>query len=1267
MKTTQNRTAARSIAIVGVAIALVIFLAGAYGPLPVASGQGRPSDTPAASIDKIVVRGTNVTDALGNVIVTRANTEKVQPVTTGLLLYRGDTIETLPNTQLTVIFLETPVPEKHNQIIIDGDAKVGISSGDSWWGRVWTKVSGLFTSKTTYVKVGAVGTEYELNVSKDGRQTTLVMLEGDFLDVTRGTFTLAGQVASIEPVQKDAITRTPQFITTSFDRENSTQEQVGRAMDVRAGEITPLEVTYNITNGCSQRHRFEFRTSDNTPWLQLEVQKIWEIAPKQRRAIPARLNIDARQMAVGAHRGHVYLVCLDCNQEALCPGSQLDWPYYVTVLGPGTIVTPSPTPPAAATPTPFRITELQEVVIPSSPEPASPQRTSDARVRAALEWTNGVILKTQPTYSAEGLFPHFAAVEQRSQNFRTAREQAILRHSPGSNKVLGDIYSDWGQAGQAAKAYEIERKNSGGPQNSVDSAEAQRLIGKPDQAREMILGSADSRSAAAQNLLGNVYADYARIALDKRNWAQARTDLETAEGFYRSALSSPAPGRPRAAAGDGPVQANLAKTQISQGDLLLKEALGGSSDPQAALAGAVGLQTAAAQQARTKYASAVQLLSTTQPAETTYPFGVQNLGRAHQGLGDAAMLAGEPAAAADSFANAKAHYNRVISAHPDCAEAYFSLGDLYEDMGDKENAKLNYRRAIQTRPEQPASYYPLAMLLQTEDPKLARALAATYLQLEPEVFKQGEKARNAERITRGEQVPPTTRIGTTKPTGSVVPGVVSMTQNEAVNRLTAAGFVANVQTRNDPQFGNVVLEQKPAGGSSAQRGSTVVIVVNNPNRPLIVPNVIAKSEPDARAAIEGAGLRVGSVARRIDSRAVGTVLEQRPAAGSSAERGSAIEIIVSGGGEPVVPNVVNMSEADARAAIQNVGLRIGDVRQRSEDNKPKGSVVRQEPSAGKRVVPGSPVNLTVSAGKLVDVPKIINDKEDTAKRKIGDKGLTVVTSYRPVSQRDRNCESVGKVLEQTPPPSGNKVEVGSTVNIVIGTVGEDPVTVPNFVGSNGRDVAADREQRFILARPKTEETDDAPPGTVIKQSPSAGTQIARDCPIRVELTVAEPLTSVGNYVGLYEAEARRQVSETRLIAVVRTSESQSEPGRVIDQSPPAGSRVRRSFPITLVVSVRRVPPILVPDVEKKYLIEAKNILEGVGLRLGAVRYVEPQPSVFTPGRGPTLTDVPECTVTRQDPIKDSQVPPGTPVNVWVLRLKGSNVNCLNPNRDVGDR
>src|SRR5262245_47818504 len=246
MKNTQDQRVIRTL--LGVTITLVVFVAGAYGPVPV-SGQNPQSDqvTPAAIIDKIVVNETNQTDALGNVTVTRANGEKVQPVTTGLLLYRHDVIETAKNTKVTVLFLDSPAPEKHNQIIIDGDAKVGIGSSDSWWGRVWAKVSGVFTSRTTYVQVGARGTEYEFNVPRDGQQATVVLLEGA-LNVSRGTFSLTGRADSVAPPQAAPAARTPQFVRANFSVESGAQEQTGRALDVPPGQITSFDVTYNILN-----------------------------------------------------------------------------------------------------------------------------------------------------------------------------------------------------------------------------------------------------------------------------------------------------------------------------------------------------------------------------------------------------------------------------------------------------------------------------------------------------------------------------------------------------------------------------------------------------------------------------------------------------------------------------------------------------------------------------------------------------------------------------------------------------------------------------------------------------------------------------------------------------------------------------------------------------------------------------------------------------------------------------------------------------------
>jgi serine/threonine-protein kinase len=115
-------------------------------------------------------------------------------------------------------------------------------------------------------------------------------------------------------------------------------------------------------------------------------------------------------------------------------------------------------------------------------------------------------------------------------------------------------------------------------------------------------------------------------------------------------------------------------------------------------------------------------------------------------------------------------------------------------------------------------------------------------------------------------------------------------------------------------------------------------------------------------------------------------------------------------------------------------------------------------------------------------------------------------------------------------------------------------------------------------------------------------------------------------------DARRQVSDTGLLASVSYRESQTAPGIVIDQNPVAGSRVRRSFPVTLIVSKPAIPPVIVPEVVRMTLIDAKNTLERVGLRLGTVTYEQPNIGGIAMAR----QQIPPCTVTRQDPVKDRQ-------------------------------
>jgi beta-lactam-binding protein with PASTA domain len=90
-----------------------------------------------------------------------------------------------------------------------------------------------------------------------------------------------------------------------------------------------------------------------------------------------------------------------------------------------------------------------------------------------------------------------------------------------------------------------------------------------------------------------------------------------------------------------------------------------------------------------------------------------------------------------------------------------------------------------------------------------------------------------------------------------------------------------------------------------------------------VPNVVGLTESDARKAIEAVvGLSVGDEDRECsDSVQAGLVSSQYPAAGETVLCKTAVGFAVSTG-RPEVPNVVGLTESDARKAIEAVVMKI---------------------------------------------------------------------------------------------------------------------------------------------------------------------------------------------------------------------------------------------------------------------------------------------------------------------------------------------------------
>ena len=127
-----------------------------------------------------------------------------------------------------------------------------------------------------------------------------------------------------------------------------------------------------------------------------------------------------------------------------------------------------------------------------------------------------------------------------------------------------------------------------------------------------------------------------------------------------------------------------------------------------------------------------------------------------------------------------------------------------------------------------------------------------------------------------------------------------------------------------------------------------------------------------------------------------------------------------------VPDVTEMSQADAQSELMEAGLVLGMLTQASSETVPAGNVMNQSPAAETSVAPGTAINLVISAGPAISVPNVVGMSQADAQTAITGAGLTVGMVQMTISK----TVSTGRVITQNP---GAKTAVakGSTVNLIV--------------------------------------------------------------------------------------------------------------------------------------------------------------------------------------------------------------------------------------------
>jgi serine/threonine-protein kinase len=129
--------------------------------------------------------------------------------------------------------------------------------------------------------------------------------------------------------------------------------------------------------------------------------------------------------------------------------------------------------------------------------------------------------------------------------------------------------------------------------------------------------------------------------------------------------------------------------------------------------------------------------------------------------------------------------------------------------------------------------------------------------------------------------------------GVTVPNVINLPQAEAAQTLQGAGFVVQVFTeKSDTVPAGNVTRTDPAPNSASSRGATVKMYVSTGTDQVTVPEERGKSATDARAELEGLGLRVSTVEAVSTPGNSGKVIDQNPSAGSKVAPGSTVVLTV---------------------------------------------------------------------------------------------------------------------------------------------------------------------------------------------------------------------------------------------------------------------------------------------------------------------------------------------------------------------------------------
>ncbi|MFI9006315.1 PASTA domain-containing protein [Actinosynnema sp. NPDC053489] len=257
-----------------------------------------------------------------------------------------------------------------------------------------------------------------------------------------------------------------------------------------------------------------------------------------------------------------------------------------------------------------------------------------------------------------------------------------------------------------------------------------------------------------------------------------------------------------------------------------------------------------------------------------------------------------------------------------------------------------------------------------------------------------------------------------------------------------------------------------------------------------VPDIVGQDETAATAMLDDASLKKTVRRENSDTAPSGQVISTDPPAGTKANQGDLVRLVVSAG-KPVVPQVnAGVEVADAEREITSVGLKpqLNPAEDAFSDRVPKGKVVTLKPAPGTPVPIGSAVTVVLSKGSQPKpVPSVTGKSKDEAFAELSAAGFDPVEG--PTEFNDK--VPGGKVVRTDPPAGTNMPPTNRQVTVIVSA---DSVVVPQVEGKTVKEAKKILEDAGLKVDVQFNGRDRA---RVVNQSVRAGERVPKNTKITI--------------------------------------------------------------------------------------------------------------------------------------------------------------------------